>query len=146
MPKQAGFSLIELIIVLVITIGIIGLAAPRLNGALERAEFKRQVRAVFTSLQETHNQAISKGKATDWYIDLDNHYYQFGLDNKKVSYSPDFDVTITSASKLQRTESIVGFQFFPDGSATGGEIVLENDTSSYAIQINWLTGQIELYD
>jgi general secretion pathway protein H len=144
--KQIGFSLIELLLVLIIIVGVISLAAPRFNNVFAGLKLKQQVRTMLISLQTTRNQAISKGQQAEWLIDLENHYYQFGVDNKRQYYPSDINVTVTSTANLQRSDAVLSFQFFPDGSSSGGEIALKNNSASFAIQLNWLTGEIKLYE
>jgi general secretion pathway protein H len=39
---------------------------------------------------------------------------------------------------------MASIRFFADGSSTGGRITLEREHAAWKIDINWLTGQIEL--
>jgi general secretion pathway protein H len=41
-------------------------------------------------------------------------------------------------------EGAANIRFFPDGSSTGGRVTLERGQTVWKIDINWLTGQIEL--
>jgi len=143
---QQGFSLIELLIVLAITAGLLSIVAPRLNNVLEGMKFKNLAREVVASLNSTRSQAISKGEDGVWLLDIENRYFQYGAKQKKVSYSEDIGVTLTTASKEQLSATQANIRFFPDGSATGGEVVLAQGERNYSIQIDWLTGRIQFYD
>lgn len=146
LKNSSGFSLLELLLVLAITSAIVGLVAPRLSGTLDSLQLKRLSREMAASLSTTRTQAISKGQSAIWLLNLEKHFYQYGRHNKIVSYPESIDVTLTTASKEQISDTIANVRFFPDGSATGGEIVLARGKQTYSIQINWLTGQIRIYD
>jgi general secretion pathway protein H len=147
MKKQlSGFSLIELLIVLTITISILVLAAPRLNGTLDSLQVKKLSREIVASLRATRSQAISKGQDGTWLLDLDKHYFQYGRKNTKVSYADDIKLVLTTASKEQVSDTVARIRFFPDGSATGGEIKLSHGKFNYSIHIDWLTGRVKIYE
>ena len=144
--NQQGFSLIELLIVLAITAGLLSNVAPRLNNVLKGLQLKNLTREVMASLNTTRSQAISKGQEAVWLLDLEQRYFQYGTKKKSVSYSDDIDVTLITASKEQLSNTVASIRFFPDGSATGGEVILAQGNRNYSIQIDWLTGRIKLYD
>jgi len=144
--RQGGFSLLELLLVLVIMSAIAVLVAPRLSGSLDNLQLKRLSRDMAASLRITRQLAISKGQDTQWTIDLEKRHYQYGRYNKTVSFPKDVDIKLTTASKEQVTETLANIRFFPDGSATGGEVALTQGQLEYLIQINWLTGRVIIYD
>jgi general secretion pathway protein H len=144
--RLSGFSLIELLIVLTITISVLVLAAPRLNGTLDSLKVKKLSREIVASLRATRSQAISKGQDGTWLLDLDKHYFQYGRENTKVPYAEDIKLVLTTASKEQVSDTVARIRFFPDGSATGGEIKLSQGKFNYSIHIDWLTGRVKIYE
>jgi general secretion pathway protein H len=146
LKRGSGFSLLELLLVLAITSVIVALVAPRLTGTLDNLQLKRLSRDMAASLRTTRAQAISKGQEEIWLLDLEQHHYQYGKQNKTVSFSQDIDIKLTTASKEQWSRAIASIRFFPDGSATGGEIFLLQGKQNYSIQIDWLTGRVKIYD
>jgi general secretion pathway protein H len=146
MKKWRGFSLLELLIVLAISSAVVALAAPRLTGTMDHLQLKRLSREMAAALRTTREIAISKGQDALWTLDLKQHHYQYGKQNKIVPFSQDIHIKLTTASKEQITDDIANIRFYPDGSATGGEVVLTQGQLGYTIQINWLTGQVKIND
>jgi general secretion pathway protein H len=144
--RLSGFSLIELLIVLTITISILVLAAPRLNGTLDSLQVKKLSREIVASLRATRSQAISKGQDGTWLLDLEKQYFQYGRENTKKYYADDIKLILTTASKEKVSDTVARIRFFPDGSATGGEIKLNQGKFNYSIHIDWLTGRVKIYE
>jgi general secretion pathway protein H len=83
-------------------------------------------------------------KETTVAIDLsDNNYTVSGRD-KLYGIPASIDVTVVTAQTELTGEGTASIRFFADGSSTGGRITLERHHAAWKIDINWLTGQIEL--
>ena len=142
---NSGFSLIELLIVITITIMMFAVVTPRMNSFLKRVELKQLANKMASSLQLSHYQAISSGHYVLWTLDLQQHQFVYGKEDKVVSYSDDIEVIYTTASKEKISENKANIRFFPDGSATGGEVLLKGK-ALYRIQIDWLSGKVDIYE
>lgn len=145
MPRQSkGFSLLELLLVLVITVSIVALAAPRLVNGLDSIQLKRLSRDMAASLRATRTFSITQGKDKTWLVDFAQHHYQYT--DKTKTYSNKINLSLTTASKEQISDVAATIRFFPDGSSTGGEITLSQGKLAYSIQIHWLTGRVKIDD
>ena len=76
-------------------------------------------------------------------IDLTNNTYTVSQRDKVYSMPEEIDVTLVTAQS-EINDGLASVRFFPDGSSTGGRITLEWGKVGWRININWLTGQIEL--
>ncbi len=75
----------------------------------------------------------------------ENTYTVNGRD--KVFYIPEtVDLTVVTAQSEIISKGLGSIRFFADGSSTGGRVTLERGKAAWQIDINWLTGQIELED
>ena len=71
--SRDGFTLIELVVVLIL-IGIsVALVAPKISHSLERAQFRKDIRSVSTMLTLARSQAIAHKVPYALSIDLDKH-------------------------------------------------------------------------
>lgn len=73
----------------------------------------------------------------------DNNYMVTGRD-KLYQIPEGIEVTVVTAQTELTGEGTAGIRFFADGSSTGGRVTLERGNATWKIDINWLTGQIEL--
>ena len=91
-------------------------------------------------------QAVTENQETEFIFNLDENYYQLSGRNKKYRIPDDVAVTVYFAESLDSHDQQGIIRFFPDGSSTGGRITLEIEQQKRFIDINWLTGQVEISD
>ena len=79
-------------------------------------------------------------------VDLaDNRYTVSGRD-KTYPIPEGINVTVVTAQTEVAGKGMASIRFFADGSSTGRRNTLELGKAGWQIDINWLTGQIELKD
>jgi general secretion pathway protein H len=142
--KNSGFTLIELLIVLVIIVLGFSVVAINVSSGHRAIEHKAAVRDIVSALRYARGQALMTHQETEVSFNLaENSYMVSGRD--KVYTIPEFiDVTVVTAQSEITGEGQGNIRFFADGSSTGGRITLERGEDAWRVDINWLTGQIEL--
>ncbi|MDD1641385.1 MAG: type II secretion system protein GspH, partial [Methylococcaceae bacterium] len=90
-------------------------------------------------------QALISHQETTVILDLAENTYTVSSRDRIYPIPKAIDVTVVTAQS-ELTEGSAGIRFFVDGSSTGGRITLELGKATWQIDINWLTGQIELND
>jgi general secretion pathway protein H len=142
---EAGFTLIEIIVVLVILGLMVGLVVTR--GPLHSAAL--DVRAVgqtmAASLRAARARAIASDAPVIFALDTADHRYQIG-NAAPVAIPPFIELSLRSASGVAAGAHRGGIAFAPDGSSTGGEISLAGGARHLRIAVNWLTGRVSLQD
>jgi len=153
-----GFSLIELIVVLVIIGMAAGVTAPFIFWTLERVEIRAAVKEIASSLRYARSIAISEKKEMRFYMDLDERLYW--LDTRREERSeedagngePGQEGAGTSPSqsyptKKRSLDSLVNVDLFvqgedefdggtvmvsfsPFGSSSGGQFKLKTHEES----------------
>ena len=68
--RRAGYTLIELMVVLLIIGAALSLALPRLDSVLPQLKLKQTAREVVLALREAQRQAIQGGRPTTVLLDL----------------------------------------------------------------------------
>jgi general secretion pathway protein H len=142
--RQCGFSLLELTVVLfVIVLGfsVIGL---NLSSGNDSTKIKATARDIVSALRYARGQALMTRQEATVALNLTDNNYTVSNHDKVYQIPEEIDVTVVTAQSELNGEGAANIRFFGDGSSTGGRITLEQEHISWKIDINWLTGQIEL--
>jgi general secretion pathway protein H len=137
-----GYSLVELLTV----IAILALMATVTSYYLYRRDrpFALQIaaRALASCLREAHAKAIATNKPQAVTLDLGTR--RFACAGKAGQLPPQSRVlfrTVASEYIRERTASI---RFLGDGTATGGNVFLEERGQVWKVRVSWLSGEVRL--
>jgi general secretion pathway protein H len=139
--RQGGFSLIEMIAVIV----LVGIAASvvtlSFSKSLGNAKIQAASRDLVAALRYTRGQAIVKGKQTALDLDLQNNTYQ-APGRALVKLPTEMRMTLLTADTEQTSATSGRIRFFPDGASTGGHISVFMGQREWRVNVSWLTGQV----
>jgi general secretion pathway protein H len=138
-----GFTLLELIVVLFIVVLGFSVVGINLSSGNDSTELKVAARDIVSALRYARGQALIYHQETTVTLDLAENTYTVSGQDKVYPIPKAIDVTVVTAQS-DLTEGSASIRFFADGSSTGGRINLELGKAAWQIDINWLTGQIEL--
>jgi general secretion pathway protein H len=144
--RNAGFTLLELLIVLVIIVLGFSVVALNLSSGAGTLEHKAAVRDVVSALRYARGQALMTHREMTVSFDLANNVYKISGRNEAYKIPDSLAVTVVTAQSELTGEGQGNIRFFADGSSTGGRVVLDRGEKSMQIDINWLTGQLEVED
>jgi len=138
-PGERGLSLLELIVVLAILSLVLVAVTPLVSTAYRGATIDVAVREVTLALRETRAAAIYGNKGTTFTLDgAAGQYWSNAAPARKTL--PARIVASFAASQTQLGQ----IQFFPDGGASGGTIVLRDARRSAAIRVDALSGRAKV--
>lgn len=128
--RQDGFTLLEMIIVLVILGLILGMVAGR--GPMHSARLDTEVaaRELAGTLRLARGRAIAENRTVAVAVAAN----QYQIDGLATRGFPQ-DVALAGSAVIR---------FAPDGSSSGGAIVVQNASSHVTIEVNWLTGRVDI--
>jgi general secretion pathway protein H len=139
-----GFTLLELTVVLFVVVlgfAVIGL---NLSSGNDSTELKAAARDIASALRYARGQALTTHQEATVAVNLNDNSYTVSGRDKLYQMPKTIDVTVVTAQTELTKEGMASIRFFADGSSTGGRITLEREHAAWKIDINWLTGQIEL--
>jgi general secretion pathway protein H len=137
---EAGFTLLEMLIVL----AIIGLASaivlPRVLRPTDGLVLQTAAEELRAALQATRWAAMRTSREATLVIDVERRRI-VSTQGYSSALAPDIEAKLTFASVVRSHESDGGFRYFPDGSSTGGYVTLSLRELHTNICVDWLTGQ-----
>jgi general secretion pathway protein H len=142
--RVSGFTLLELIVVLFIVVLGFSVVGINLSSGNDSTKLKVAARDIVSALRYARGQALISHQEATVTLDLTENTYTVSGRDKVYSISKDIDITVVTAQNELTGEGQGNIRFFADGSSTGGRVTLELGKAAWKIDINWLTGQIEL--
>ena len=144
--SNKGFTLLELIVVLFIVVLGFSVIGVNLSSGNDSTELKVAARDMVSALRFARGQALISHQETTVSLDLTNNNYTVSKRDKIYPIRKNIGITLVTAESELNGEGLGNVRFFADGSSTGGRITLTHGKTAWQIDINWLTGQIELDD
>lgn len=140
---QRGFTLIEIIAVVVLIALATGLVAITVGTGLEGARIRAASKELVAALRYTRTQAIVKRESQALIIDTEKRTYE-APGKKPVELPRQLELKLLTASAELVDDHIGRIRFFPDGASTGGHIELILEEARWRIDVGWLTGEVLL--
>jgi general secretion pathway protein H len=140
---EAGFTLIEILVVLVIlglTVALVAARGPARNAGLEA---RAAASEVVETLRLGRSRAIAEDRPVVVMLDLPSH--RLALDGVSRATLPGWMPLAARMDDGTRPRRAV-FDFAPDGSATGGILVLGRPGRRFQVSVDWLTGRVDIAD
>lgn len=133
-----------MLLVITITVGAMAVVAPNLTTGNQASILKGAARELASGLRYARGQALTTQKDASLSLDLENNTYEVTGQNKTYQLANDIDITVAIAQNEANGSGVGSIRFFSDGSSSGGRITLELADLEQTVDVNWLTGQIEL--
>ena len=143
--RAAGFTLLEMIIVLVVLGLAMGLALGRGPQHSATLDERALVARVVQTLRQARGAAIATNLPVTVVINpKDKTVAANGLNRIQL---PD-DMALTAATGLDAAvdAKLTGIRFAPNGSSSGGRIVMVNARRKVSVNVDWLTGRVSVTD
>ena len=130
-----------MLVVLAILALVAAFAAPLLSGKSEGLRLQMASSELASALRVTRSAAITRNTETNLMIDVDRRTFRSTVVSQRA-FAPDIEAKLKFASGIRSASSDGGFQFFPDGSSTGGDITLSLHGKQTRLCVEWLTGEV----
>ncbi len=143
MNRPRGFTLIEMMAVLMLMALIAGAVAFSLGSNLKGVKTRAAVRDLTAAMRYTRGQAIVKHEQRALEIDVEARSYQ--APGRPVIQMPEgLEMKLLTAATEQTGDSKGLIRFFPDGSSSGGRVTLKRGDHEWRVEIAWLTGEVRM--
>lgn len=141
--RARGFSLVELLIVLTLVVTLTAMLAPMLLPSPGRT-LREAASDIATTLRETRRDAQARQARARFVMDTEAGLYGLQPAGRMRDLPEGVTAQLTTAESLLMGDTGGAIEFFPDGSSTGGRVVLGLADQAVQIDIEWLTGRIRV--
>ena len=143
MRRQRGYTLVELIAVMVLVATIMGIGAAAMSRKLPGQRLQQSAKELAAQLRYTRAQAIATGRSQLFTLDANNREWQAGS-KRSGQLARDIRIVATGARNETQRPGVAAVRFFPEGAATGGRFVLSHERAAWVVDVQWLTGEVRL--
>jgi general secretion pathway protein H len=144
--RHAGFTLLEVILVLVIGAVAYGLILGTPFGKASAGDLKSAARGLASGLRTAQTTAMVTRRDALLTVDLESREYLVAGDTNVHRISERIDLKLFTAQSEVASERRGSIRFYPDGSSTGGRITLSSGERKYLVDVDWLTGRVSIGD
>jgi general secretion pathway protein H len=134
-PGSPGFTLLEVLLGLALMALVAALVLPRPNRPVGPAALRTAAYEVSAALRNARTTAISDGRPATAVID--HRAGRVEGAGGRVDMPPGITVALLHGRQP-------GIRFAPDGSSTGGAVVLASATAQLTVAVNAETGAVQL--
>ncbi len=143
--RDAGFSLLEIMValaILALAVGLVGVGFARSSAGFR---FDAATQDLALSLREANARALRSGREIAVVIDVDGRRYQLQQD-QPVALPEGAGVRVVSGGQVMNAARQPAIIFYPNGGSSGGAITLTEQDRSATVSVDWLTGAVDVMD
>ncbi|MGV1837138.1 GspH/FimT family pseudopilin [Rhizobium rhizogenes] len=138
---EAGFSLVELLVVLAIISVTAAIAFSSFPGRRMAASPQSVIRDAGHLAQMIRMEAINRRRELALQVDVQAKTIADADGRRRIFIPASATVDVVTGRELTRSQSQASIVFFPDGTSSGGAVSLSSDGSpTMTLRIPWLTG------
>ena len=146
MKRERGFTLLEMMVVLVIAAIAYAVLLSAPLGKASAADLKAAARTLASGLRQAQTTAMATRKDAVLTIDVESREYVTTLDTTPRKLPENLELKLYAAQSEVSSERRGSIRFYPDGSSTGGRITVASGERKYLVDVDWLTGRVSIGD
>ena len=141
---QRGFTLLELMLVLVIAAAAYVLVIRFTGSGVSGAELKSAARTVAAGLRAARSDAIATQDSASLMLDLERRVIQVSGTHRPYALPDRVELKLYTAQSEIVDEKQGAIRFYPDGSSTGGRVTVASKERQFLVDVDWLTGRVTI--
>ncbi|HUQ27890.1 MAG TPA: GspH/FimT family pseudopilin [Usitatibacter sp.] len=146
MKHQRGFTLLEIIVVLVLAAIIYAVVLSGPLGKASAADLKAAARTLASGLRQAQTTAMATRRDAVLTIDVEAREFVTTRDPQPRKLPDNLELKLFAAQSEVTSERRGSIRFYPDGSSTGGRITVASGERKYLVDVDWLTGRVSIAD
>jgi len=142
--SQEGFTLIEVVCVMAIIGLLAAVLLPNIPRQTSRPRLKAYAIEVASMLKSDRDAAIGSRSVVATRVDAPSRTIRSGATGEVLRVPNDVRFGSVLPRSCNNQQVGAEIDFFPSGMSCGGAIVLSRHDAGFEIQVNWLTGKIDV--
>ena len=144
--RQAGVTLLELLIVIALMAIIAAIVVPMFGGPVSTSELRATARQLAAGLRLARSEAVSERRETFLVVDVAGKRFRVDREAREHALSSKVDLKLFTAQNDLVSENVGSIRFYPDGGSNGGRITVASGARKFDVDVDWLTGRVAILD
>ena len=144
--RQAGVTLLELLIVIALMGIIAALVVPMFGGPVSTSELRATARQLAAGLRLARSEAVSERRETFLVVDVAGKRFKVDREAREHALPSKVDLKLFTAQNDLVSENVGAIRFYPDGGSNGGRITVAAGARKFNVDVDWLTGRVAILD
>ncbi len=144
MKSNGGFTLLEMLVVLVLIVSVTSLVMPAMLNS-GGSQLRSASRIVVAGLQRAREFAINQQSSAALIVDVNQRWLKIPGQSTRRTLDDELKLNVFTAKSELISNAQAGIRFFPDGSSSGGRITLSRGTQQAYVDVDWLTGEVRVH-
>lgn len=142
--KPSSATALTLLVAAMLVVLLGAVLAPMVNGS--SAELERTTRSLAAGLRFTRSRALSNNRSEAFTLDVRKREYRLPEEGgiRKLPQAVGIVFFSTRENRASRAGGVI--RFFPDGGSTGGRMELSADDGRFLVNVDWLTGKVDVIE
>ena len=140
-----GFTLLELMVTLAIAALLFVMVMPSGGHRSAAVLLRGSARDVASALRLTRSRAVVANRQAEFALDL-AHLAYAPAGAAPVPLPRGIAVTLLTSEDEVVSATVGAIRFFPDGSSSGGDVILSAGGERYEVLVDWLTGGVSVHE
>lgn len=142
--NHRGFTLIEMLVVMAILAMVVVLLTPMLRIGRTGAELRAASNEMLSAMRTTRSLAIARNRTMA--LVLDPAHERYGEPARDHALPRGMTVSWKNLWPVAGHADLGAIYFFPDGSASGGEIDLATGGATGVVVVDWFSGMASVHE
>jgi general secretion pathway protein H len=144
--RQAGVTLLELLIVIALMGIIAALVVPMFGGPVSTSELRATARQLAAGLRLARSEAVSERRETFLVVDVAGKRFKVDREAREHALPSKVELKLFTAQNDLVSENVGSIRFYPDGGSNGGRITVASGARKFDVDVDWLPGRVAILD
>jgi general secretion pathway protein H len=141
---EGGFTLLELLVALAVGAFALALALPLASRSRADLELRSTAYGIAADLRSARATARRTNIQQALVVNVQQRRFWTRGSTPRRMIPPRFALAMEVSDEERLGAGTGAVRFFPDGSATGGRILLRDEGRSATVSVDWLTGDVQV--